>query len=64
MVYDIQIYGGFGLCPSSGIKHQTLTFRKLDLFPYSRERRKTPALLGPLERANLQFSAVIQVKSF
>jgi hypothetical protein len=28
-------------------------FRKLDLFPSSGEERETPALLGPLERANL-----------
>jgi hypothetical protein len=29
------------------------TFRKLDLFPPSGERRETPTLLGPSERANL-----------
>jgi hypothetical protein len=29
------------------------TFRKLDLFPSSCEGWKTPTLLGPLERANL-----------
>jgi hypothetical protein len=29
------------------------TFRELDMFPSSGEGRKTPTLLGPLERANL-----------
>jgi hypothetical protein len=29
------------------------TFRKVDLFPSSGEWWETPALLGPLERANL-----------
>jgi hypothetical protein len=28
-------------------------FRKMGLFPSSGERGKTPTLLGPLERANL-----------
>jgi hypothetical protein len=32
---------------------ENTTFRKLDLFPSSVEGRETPALLGPLERANL-----------
>jgi hypothetical protein len=39
-----EIYCSSVLCPS---------FRKLDLFPFSGEGRKTPTLLGPLERANL-----------
>jgi hypothetical protein len=29
------------------------TFRKLDLFPFSEQGRKTHTLLGPVERANL-----------
>jgi hypothetical protein len=38
MVYDIQDYWIFGLCPSSGIlKTQNTTNRKLDLFPTSGE---------------------------
>jgi hypothetical protein len=28
-------------------------FRKLDLFPFLGERKESPTLLGPLERANL-----------
>jgi hypothetical protein len=34
-------------------KLENTTFRKLDLFPSSGEGEKTPTLLGPLERANL-----------
>jgi hypothetical protein len=34
-------------------KLEKTTFRKLDLFPSSGEGEKTPAMLGPLERANL-----------
>jgi hypothetical protein len=41
-----------GICPSSGIL-ENITFRKLNLFPSSGERRESPAPLGPLERANL-----------
>jgi hypothetical protein len=33
-------------------------FRKLDLFPSSGEGGKTPALLGPVERSNLNHYAV------
>jgi hypothetical protein len=32
---------------------ENTTFRKLDLFPSSGDRKETPTLLGPLERANL-----------
>jgi hypothetical protein len=47
----------FGLCPSSGIlENRNTTFRKLDLLPSSDEREKTPTLLGPLERTNLNHS--------
>jgi hypothetical protein len=37
MVYDIQDYWVFGLCPTSGIikTQKNTTFRKLDLFPSS-----------------------------
>jgi hypothetical protein len=52
MVYNTRNYWGFGVCPSSGIVKNT-PFRKLDLLPSSGERVKTPTLLGPLERANL-----------
>jgi hypothetical protein len=34
-------------------KLENTTFRKLDLFPSSGEREKTPTRLGPLESANL-----------
>jgi hypothetical protein len=34
-------------------KYQKTAFRKVDLFPSSVEGRETPALLGPLERTNL-----------
>jgi hypothetical protein len=36
MVHNTQNYWGFGLFPSSGIL-ENMTFRKLDLFPSSRE---------------------------
>jgi hypothetical protein len=43
-----------GLRPPSRILHNyKTTFRKLDVFPSSDEGRETPALLGPLERDNL-----------
>jgi hypothetical protein len=32
---------------------ENTTFRKVDLFPPSRDGRRIPTLLGPLERANL-----------
>jgi hypothetical protein len=43
------------MCPSSEIKKklENTTFRILDMFLASGEERKTPTLLGPLERANL-----------
>jgi hypothetical protein len=40
-------------------KLENTTLRKLDLFPSSGERAKTPAQLGPLERAKLNLSIVI-----
>jgi hypothetical protein len=52
MVYNTRDSWVFGLCPSSGILKNT-TFRKLDLFPSAGKGWETPALLGPLERANL-----------
>jgi hypothetical protein len=52
IVYDIQNYWVFGLCPSSGIlvtrKHNV---SETGFFPSSGEG-ETPTLLGPLERAN------------
>jgi hypothetical protein len=39
-------------------------FRKLGLFPSSGEGKETPALLGPLERANLSPDTVIEVSPF
>jgi hypothetical protein len=47
---NTQDYWDFVLCPSSGILKKR-TFRKLDLFSPSGGGRH--ALLGPLERANL-----------
>jgi hypothetical protein len=40
---------------------ETTTFRKLDLFPSSREGRETPTLLDPLERAKTS-SVILNVK--
>jgi hypothetical protein len=55
MVYNTRDYYDFGLCTSSGILKNTknTTFPKLDLFPSLGEGEKTPTLLDPLERANL-----------
>jgi hypothetical protein len=50
---NTQYYWGSGPCPSSGIKKLECNISKRDLFPSSGEGRKTPTLLGPLERANL-----------
>jgi hypothetical protein len=62
-VYDTQNYGVFGLCPSSRILNlENITFRKLDLFPFPGEGGETPALLGPLQKTNL--NPVIEVSSF
>jgi hypothetical protein len=51
MVCNTQNYWVSALCLSSGILNTT--FRKLGPFPSSGEGRKTPTLLGPLERVNL-----------
>jgi hypothetical protein len=48
MVYNTQNYRGSGLCPSSGILGKTI--QKLDLCLSLGEGRKTPTLLGLLER--------------
>jgi hypothetical protein len=40
VVYDTQIYCGYGLCPSTRIRNQSTAFRKLDLSPSSGERRR------------------------
>jgi hypothetical protein len=53
MVYRNQNYLVSELCPSPDIlKLDNIAFRKLDLFPSSGEGG-TPALLGLLERSNL-----------
>jgi hypothetical protein len=38
-------------------------FRKLDLFPFSGERKETPTLLGPLERTDLNHWTTLLQKS-
>jgi hypothetical protein len=50
MVYDIQDYWDFGLCPSSGILKtpKNTTFRKLDLFPSSGEGTVGTYSVGPV----------------
>jgi hypothetical protein len=57
MVYDIQDYWVFGLCPSSGIlkTQKNTTFRKLVFgnwicFRLQVRGQETPTQLGPLER--------------
>jgi hypothetical protein len=54
MVYNTQdcLFLDFVHRPEFQITANT-TFRKLDLFASSSERKETPALFGPLERANL-----------
>jgi hypothetical protein len=54
MVYNSRGYWVFGLYPSSGIRKNTM-FRKLDLFPSTGEGMGDITLLGPLERANLNY---------
>jgi hypothetical protein len=43
------------------------TFRKLDLFPSSCEKRETPILLGPFKRTNLNhwtsFSNYLEIQT-
>jgi hypothetical protein len=54
MMYNTQNDWGSGLCPSSGfLRTKSTTFLKPDFFPFSDDGRKTPTLLGLLERANL-----------
>jgi hypothetical protein len=55
MVYDIQDYWGFGLCPSSGIlkNRRTQRFGKWICFRPQVSGQETPTQLGPLERASL-----------
>jgi hypothetical protein len=54
MMYNTWNYWVFGLFPSSGIlENRKHDFWKLDLFPSSDERGKTPTQLSPLEKANL-----------
>jgi hypothetical protein len=53
MVYDIQDYWVFGLCPSSGtLKTQkNTTFRKLNLFPSSDGGIEDTYSVGPLRKS-------------
>jgi hypothetical protein len=53
MVYNTQDHWVFGLCPSCGILTTQHSASELDLFPSSGKGWQTPALLGHLERANL-----------
>jgi hypothetical protein len=54
MVYNTHNYWVSGLCSLSRILGTIkTTFWKLDLCPSSGEGRKTPAVLSPLERSNL-----------
>jgi hypothetical protein len=50
MVYDIQDYWVFGLCPSSRIlkTQKNTTFQELDLFPSSGEGTGATYSVGPL----------------
>jgi hypothetical protein len=41
------------LCPPSAVLNNWKTFQKLGILPSSDEWKETPALLGPLEGANL-----------
>jgi hypothetical protein len=50
---DFEITGVVGFVHRPGLKKLNAAFRKLGLFPSSGEGRKTPAVLGPLERANI-----------
>jgi hypothetical protein len=53
MVYDIQDYWVFGLCPSSSIlkTQKNTTFRKLDLFPSSGEGTGDTYSVGPVRKS-------------
>jgi hypothetical protein len=54
MVYDIQDYWVFGLCPSSGIlENRTQRFANWICFRPQVRGQETPTQLGPLERASL-----------
>jgi hypothetical protein len=52
MVYDSKLWGS-GICPSSGIP-ETRNW----MFPSLCDGRKTPTLLGLLQRANLNLNIV------
>jgi hypothetical protein len=55
--YNTQNYYVSGLYLSLSIPNNYKTaFQKVNLFPSSGERRETPTLLVPLERANLSYS--------
>jgi hypothetical protein len=52
MVYDIQDYWVFGLCPSSGILKNRRTQRFgnwISFHPQVRGRQESPTQLGPLD---------------
>jgi hypothetical protein len=54
MVYDIQDYWVFGLCPSSGIlKNRRTRFGNWICFRPQVRGQETPTQLGLLERASL-----------
>jgi hypothetical protein len=49
----LRITGVLDFVHSPGLRNWNTTFRKMGLFPLSGEGMKTPTLLGPLERVNL-----------
>jgi hypothetical protein len=54
MVYCAWENHVFGLCSSYNVsKKNTVSFRKMDLFPFSGKMMGAPTLLDPLERASL-----------
>jgi hypothetical protein len=55
MVYNAQNYWVFRLCPSSGILKTTKYYFGNWICFRRQERGETPTLLGPLERANLNY---------
>jgi hypothetical protein len=63
MEYNTQNRWDYGLCPSSRKSEylENTTFRKLDMLPFSGERRETPTLLVPLDRANLSHCDATEV---
>jgi hypothetical protein len=63
MAYDIQIYWGSGLCPSSGIKkleHDIAETGSVSILRWSEEDDYS---VGPLEKANLIHWAIDKVQN-